>query len=194
MCLISKQVVDSGAGVKPQPLIPTNLITVHFLGSLAELPTLAPAAAEVPSSASAVTSAPPAPVGLKPDSKASPRRSGNRGAKKGAESRSVSNPSKSPRPKKTAPRSRSVPVSGSKKDSGKRKKQGKKGGTTGGRRSGGGEGKAKQDILCSAALENAHYTCHNVPDLLFTRGFQWPALAKGKKGKKKKRGGKKKKD
>uniref|UniRef100_A0A4W4DRS8 Small lysine rich protein 1 n=1 Tax=Electrophorus electricus TaxID=8005 RepID=A0A4W4DRS8_ELEEL len=42
------------------------------------------------------------------------------------------------------------------------------------------------DILSPAAVENAYYISHNAVDCLEFRGFGWPAAAK-KKGKKQKK-------
>ncbi|CAD6994368.1 small lysine-rich protein 1 [Ceratitis capitata] len=40
------------------------------------------------------------------------------------------------------------------------------------------------DIFNDVAMENAYYVCHNVQDLLKTRGFAWPdGQKKKKKGK-----------
>ncbi|TDG48376.1 hypothetical protein AWZ03_005121 [Drosophila navojoa] len=40
------------------------------------------------------------------------------------------------------------------------------------------------DIFNDAAMENAYYVCHNVQDVLKTRGFPWPdGQKKKKKGK-----------
>ncbi|KAJ8894686.1 hypothetical protein PR048_007351 [Dryococelus australis] len=51
------------------------------------------------------------------------------------------------------------------------------------------EGKCKPrfhiDIFNESAMENAYYTCHNVQDVLQSRGFPWTqALKKKKRGKK----------
>lgn len=52
---------------------------------------------------------------------------------------------------------------------------------------GGGKGKSSKfsgDMLSEAAIENAYYICHNIQDLLKSRGFIWPVLQqKKKKGK-----------
>lgn len=41
------------------------------------------------------------------------------------------------------------------------------------------------DIFNEHAMENAYFTCHNVQDVLKSRGFPWPdAQKKKKKGKK----------
>lgn len=47
--------------------------------------------------------------------------------------------------------------------------------------------KFQGDILSEGAMENAYYCCHNVQELLKSRGFNWPDAnrKKGKKGKKK---------
>ncbi|XP_075144637.1 small lysine-rich protein 1 [Haematobia irritans] len=40
------------------------------------------------------------------------------------------------------------------------------------------------DIFNDAAMENAYYVCHNVQDVLKSRGFAWPdGQKKKKKGK-----------
>ncbi|XP_065372270.1 small lysine-rich protein 1 [Calliphora vicina] len=40
------------------------------------------------------------------------------------------------------------------------------------------------DIFNDAAMDNAYYVCHNVQDVLKTRGFAWPdGQKKKKKGK-----------
>ncbi|KAL7729961.1 hypothetical protein ACLKA6_009263 [Drosophila palustris] len=40
------------------------------------------------------------------------------------------------------------------------------------------------DIFNDAAMENAYYVCHNVQDVLKSRGFPWPdGQKKKKKGK-----------
>lgn len=45
--------------------------------------------------------------------------------------------------------------------------------------------KFQGDIFSEAATENAYYVCHNVQDVLKTRGFAWPdAQKKKKKGRK----------
>ncbi|XP_055710602.1 small lysine-rich protein 1 [Phlebotomus papatasi] len=45
-------------------------------------------------------------------------------------------------------------------------------------------GRFQGDIFNEAAMENAYYVCHNVQDVLKSRGFAWPeAQKKKKKGK-----------
>lgn len=45
--------------------------------------------------------------------------------------------------------------------------------------------KFKTYVFNEDVIQNAYYTCHNVMDVLYTRGFQWPeAQKKKKKGKK----------
>ncbi|XP_018022031.1 small lysine-rich protein 1-like [Hyalella azteca] len=43
------------------------------------------------------------------------------------------------------------------------------------------------DALSSAAQTNAHYTCHNVQDLLACRGYPWPLGQARQGGKSKKK-------
>ncbi|KAJ3665763.1 hypothetical protein Zmor_001238 [Zophobas morio] len=58
----------------------------------------------------------------------------------------------------------------------------KKGGRKGGRAK---SSRCTVDIFTEAAMENAYTICHNVQDLLKSRGFPWPdAQKKKKKGKK----------
>ncbi|KAM7364442.1 uncharacterized protein ACRADG_000950 [Cochliomyia hominivorax] len=58
----------------------------------------------------------------------------------------------------------------------KKKKEGKK-------KSSGGKSLGC-DIFNDAAMENAYYVCHNVQDVLKSRGFAWPdGQKKKKKGK-----------
>ncbi|KAH8243742.1 small lysine-rich protein 1 [Drosophila kikkawai] len=61
----------------------------------------------------------------------------------------------------------------------KKKKEG------GGGKKKGGMGKSIGcDIFNDAAMENAYYVCHNVQDVLKSRGFAWPdGQKKKKKGK-----------
>lgn len=67
---------------------------------------------------------------------------------------------------------------GDKKKTVKPKKTGRKGGRLKSSR-------CTVDIFTEAAMENAYTTCHNVQDLLKSRGFPWPdAQKKKKKGKK----------
>ncbi|XP_014211292.1 small lysine-rich protein 1 [Copidosoma floridanum] len=41
------------------------------------------------------------------------------------------------------------------------------------------------DVFSEEAMENAYYTCHNIMDVLYCRGFPWPdAQKKKKKGRK----------
>lgn len=80
-----------------------------------------------------------------------------------------------------------MPLKGKKKKdkkNGEKKKKSKKPGVA--RREGGkSRSKCQVDVFNEAAMENAYYTCHNVQDLLKTRGFPWPELQKKKKKKKK---------
>ncbi|XP_071055548.1 small lysine-rich protein 1 [Onthophagus taurus] len=56
---------------------------------------------------------------------------------------------------------------------------------TGGKRGRSKSARCNVDIFTEGAMENAYLTCHNVQDLLYTRGFPWPdAQKKKKKGKK----------
>lgn len=58
---------------------------------------------------------------------------------------------------------------------------------SGGKRKSGGGSKSRynMDIFNPIAMENAYYTCHNIQDVLYCRGFPWPdAQKKKKKGKK----------
>ncbi|CAG0916514.1 unnamed protein product [Notodromas monacha] len=71
----------------------------------------------------------------------------------------------------------------------KPKQKKSKGGAGGNKKSGGAERRGKLDILSPIAMENAYYTCHNVPMLLQSRDFTWSIAAKGKKGKKKRKRG-----
>ncbi|EEZ98787.1 uncharacterized protein LOC100187600 isoform X1 [Tribolium castaneum] len=67
---------------------------------------------------------------------------------------------------------------GEKKKAPKAKKGGRKGGRSKSSR-------CTVDIFTEAAMENAYTVCHNVQDLLKSRGFPWPdAQKKKKKGKK----------
>ncbi|NP_001127804.1 uncharacterized protein LOC100187598 isoform X1 [Nasonia vitripennis] len=88
-------------------------------------------------------------------------------------------------------------------DKGRKKSTGKKNGKNGNGNGGGSGGKGKSkgskkgskrsggkakfamDVFNEEAMENAYYTCHNIMDVLFCRGFPWPeAQKKKKKGKK----------
>uniref|UniRef100_A0A182QI81 Small lysine-rich protein 1 n=1 Tax=Anopheles farauti TaxID=69004 RepID=A0A182QI81_9DIPT len=61
-----------------------------------------------------------------------------------------------------------------------KKGKGKKGKGKGGKSS-----KFQGDIFNEAAMENAYYICHNIQDVLKSRGFAWPeGQKKKKKGKK----------
>ncbi|XP_013099518.1 small lysine-rich protein 1 [Stomoxys calcitrans] len=54
----------------------------------------------------------------------------------------------------------------------------------GGKKKGGGGKSLGCDIFNDAAMENAYYVCHNVQDVLKSRGFAWPdGQKKKKKGK-----------
>lgn len=86
-----------------------------------------------------------------------------------------------------------MPGKGKKKKS-KKKTEGDDDDEEGGGGGGGKKGKSKKssskfqgDILSDAAMENAYFCCHNVQELLKSRGFNWPDAQKkkGKKGKKK---------
>ncbi|XP_030371353.1 small lysine-rich protein 1 [Scaptodrosophila lebanonensis] len=60
----------------------------------------------------------------------------------------------------------------------KKKKEG------GGKKKGGLGKSIGCDIFNDAAMENAYYVCHNVQDVLKSRGFAWPdGQKKKKKGK-----------
>ncbi|KAH8288394.1 hypothetical protein KR054_002101 [Drosophila jambulina] len=60
----------------------------------------------------------------------------------------------------------------------KKKKEG------GGKKKGGMGKSIGCDIFNDAAMENAYYVCHNVQDVLKSRGFAWPdGQKKKKKGK-----------
>ncbi|KAH8273148.1 hypothetical protein KR018_006422 [Drosophila ironensis] len=60
----------------------------------------------------------------------------------------------------------------------KKKKEG------GGKKKGGVGKSIGCDIFNDAAMENAYYVCHNVQDVLKSRGFAWPdGQKKKKKGK-----------
>ncbi|KOB72872.1 Uncharacterized protein OBRU01_11689 [Operophtera brumata] len=60
---------------------------------------------------------------------------------------------------------------GSKEETGKKKGKGKKAGEV--------------DFLCEAAMDNVYYVCHNVQELLASRGYLPPGyVMKKKKGKK----------
>lgn len=37
------------------------------------------------------------------------------------------------------------------------------------------------DMLSEGAIESVYYICHNIQDVLKTRGFYWPELQKKKK-------------
>ncbi|OXU28920.1 hypothetical protein TSAR_006809 [Trichomalopsis sarcophagae] len=88
-------------------------------------------------------------------------------------------------------------------DKGRKKSTGKKNGKNGNGNGGGSGGKGKSkgskkgskrsggkakftmDVFNEEAMETAYYTCHNIMDVLFCRGFPWPeAQKKKKKGKK----------
>ncbi|KAL7298124.1 hypothetical protein TKK_0009126 [Trichogramma kaykai] len=57
--------------------------------------------------------------------------------------------------------------------------------TSRGSRRGGGKARFAMDIFNEEAMENAYYTCHNIMDVLYCRGFPWPdAQKKKRKGKK----------
>lgn len=87
-----------------------------------------------------------------------------------------------------------MPDKGRKKSTGK--KNGKNGngseGAKGGKaksskksKRGGGKARFTMDIFNEEAMENAYYTCHNIMDVLYCRGFPWPdAQKKKKKGRK----------
>ncbi|XP_073818313.1 uncharacterized protein [Musca autumnalis] len=81
-----------------------------------------------------------------------------------------------------------------------RKKRGSKDSTSSNAGSGDGDGEKKKkeggkkkssssksigcDIFNDAAMDNAYYVCHNVQDVLKSRGFAWPdGQKKKKKGK-----------
>jgi len=51
------------------------------------------------------------------------------------------------------------------------------------RKSGSGKMRCGADIFSAGAMENAYYTCHNVQDVLYNRGFPWPDAHKKKKKK-----------
>ncbi|BFF90703.1 small lysine-rich protein 1 [Drosophila madeirensis] len=60
----------------------------------------------------------------------------------------------------------------------------KKDGGGGGKKKGGVGKSIGCDIFNDAAMENAYYVCHNVQDVLKSRGFAWPdGQKKKKKGK-----------
>nr|XP_024218781.1 small lysine-rich protein 1 [Halyomorpha halys] len=69
------------------------------------------------------------------------------------------------------------------KKNGEKKKKSKKPGLA--RKEGKSRSKCQIDVFNEAAMDNAYYTCHNVQDLLKSRGFPWPELQKKKKKKKK---------
>ncbi|XP_035781553.1 small lysine-rich protein 1-like [Anopheles albimanus] len=61
----------------------------------------------------------------------------------------------------------------------------KKGKAKKGKGKGGKSSKFQGDIFNEAAMENAYYICHNIQDVLKSRGFAWPeGQKKKKKGKK----------
>ncbi|XP_022211602.2 small lysine-rich protein 1 [Drosophila obscura] len=63
-------------------------------------------------------------------------------------------------------------------------KKKKDGGGGGGKKKGGVGKSIGCDIFNDAAMENAYYVCHNVQDVLKSRGFAWPdGQKKKKKGK-----------
>ena len=73
-----------------------------------------------------------------------------------------------------------------KKANGKPNKGSGNGGKSKGKKSkkNGGKTRFKTYVFNEEVLENAYYTCHNVMDVLYCRGFQWPeAQKKKKKGK-----------
>uniref|UniRef100_T1GBN6 Small lysine-rich protein 1 n=1 Tax=Megaselia scalaris TaxID=36166 RepID=T1GBN6_MEGSC len=52
----------------------------------------------------------------------------------------------------------------------------------GGKKKSANKGKSFQcDIFNEAAMDNAYYVCHNVQDVLKSRGFAWPETQKKKK-------------
>ncbi|CAG0881149.1 unnamed protein product [Darwinula stevensoni] len=104
---------------------------------------------------------------------------------KGKKGHGGPSPSSEPKKPKTSVRSRQVQQKNAAGSSNKKSKKTKSKPTAS--KKGHAEGKAKADILGPIAMENAYYTCHNVPDLLLNRGFPWPATAKSKKGKKRRR-------
>ncbi|ALC47519.1 maker238 [Drosophila busckii] len=60
----------------------------------------------------------------------------------------------------------------------------KKDGAGGGKKKGGVGKSIGCDIFNDAAMDNAYYVCHNVQDVLKSRGFSWPdGQKKKKKGK-----------
>ncbi|KAE8747802.1 hypothetical protein FOCC_FOCC005414 [Frankliniella occidentalis] len=78
------------------------------------------------------------------------------------------------------------PSNGGKNGSGGGNSDKKKKKSGGKRKSGGGsKSRCNIDIFNPIAMENAYYTCHNIQDVLYCRGFPWPdAQKKKKKGKK----------
>ncbi|XP_065083896.1 small lysine-rich protein 1-like [Ochlerotatus camptorhynchus] len=61
----------------------------------------------------------------------------------------------------------------------------KKGKGKKGKGKGKGSSKFQGDLFSEAAMENAYYVCHNIQDVLKSRGFAWPeGQKKKKKGKK----------
>ncbi|XP_034250415.1 small lysine-rich protein 1 [Thrips palmi] len=78
-------------------------------------------------------------------------------------------------------------ANGEKKTNGSGGNGDKKKKKSGGKRKSGGGSKSRynMDIFNPIAMENAYYTCHNIQDVLYCRGFPWPdAQKKKKKGKK----------
>ncbi|XP_023034314.1 small lysine-rich protein 1 [Drosophila tropicalis] len=68
--------------------------------------------------------------------------------------------------------------------SGEGEEKKKKEGGGGGKKKGGVGKSIGCDIFNDAAMENAYYVCHNVQDVLKSRGFAWPdGQKKKKKGK-----------
>lgn len=66
------------------------------------------------------------------------------------------------------------------KSSTKGKSKGSKKTSRGSKRSAG-KTRFTMDVFSDDAMNNAYYTCHNVMDLLYNRGFPWPDLQKKKK-------------
>ncbi|XP_063705411.1 small lysine-rich protein 1 [Culicoides brevitarsis] len=92
---------------------------------------------------------------------------------------------KTPKEKKEKKKKTSIDKSGDEAAEGEedkaksgKKKKGSKG------KKGGGKGKSSKfsgDMFSEAAIENSYYLCHNIQDVLKSRGFIWPELQKKKK-------------
>uniref|UniRef100_A0A336MQC1 CSON005197 protein n=1 Tax=Culicoides sonorensis TaxID=179676 RepID=A0A336MQC1_CULSO len=89
---------------------------------------------------------------------------------------------KLPKEKKEKKKKQSVDEGGEEGEEDKSKSSKKKKGGKG--KKSGGKGKSSKfsgDMFSEAAIENSYYLCHNIQDVLKSRGFMWPELQKKKK-------------